>query len=520
MSVIRPSVCGVGSEPTADRSSESAVLDAWSLLGLPGPIAPATFLTSPRAAQYRLIVAILAERQTTSLTGVGYDELGALLQQQLPQESVLELMDDLNLDDRLAQLVTWGTCEAWQEPANTEADFLRNRFRYQLTEAGAELHRLSVRLESEPGLGSTAALMAPGSLAERLEATLAALDIPDTEVAAAAFAQVQTTLENMASSASTWQSKLAAALGGAPDVAKVTRLLETILAYIEAWGSGVDAYSARIAAALPALDRLPAETWRSLALARLGADAPTHAVDAAVAELGVVRERLELWFSGTDPQAQRLRRQIRDAVAPVLRSHRTLLAVGGTISRRAELLKLAGALEAASDDADAWRMWAGATGLYSARHLQMAAPAIERPALTSIWDAPPVSVSRRLRLQGHRALTGRASRLPDTSAARAEARRRAAATRADLARAEDSLAARSGTHLSQWTPLDAAEADLFLRLVSAARNHRDDDGTMTGQSADGRWRLVLRPVFPCTFAVLTTPEGRLYLDDALAEITR
>jgi uncharacterized protein (TIGR02677 family) len=505
---------------TAAGSTTPEPIDSWALLGLPGPIAAASFLTSPRATQYRLIVAILAERQATSLTGVGHDELIEEVRLRLPSTEEPALLDALNLDERLAQLVAWDTCEAWQEPAHTEADFLRNRFRYQLTEAGIEMHRMAVRLEADIGMGSTAALMAPGALAERLEATLTALTAGDLPEASRNYSQVQTTLDDMARSASTWQSKLATAFGGVPDENKVTRLLETILAYVEAWGAGVDAYTALIAAAIPALDDIPYDTWRALALDRLQSGAPPHAIEATIEELRGVRDTLALWFSGPQPQALRLRRQMRDGVAPVLRSHRTLLAVGGTVSRRAELLKLARALEAAPDSETAWHLWASATGLYSARHLRLEAPAIERAAQTPTWDAPPAPVSRRLRQHGHRSLTGRSARLPDMAAARAEARRRAAAERADIARAEASLAARTGTRLSEWEPLDATETDLLLRLVSAARDNRQDDGTLSGHSADGRWRIVLHPVSPPAFAVLRTPEGRLILDDAHAEITR
>ena len=128
-------------------------LDAWSLLELPGTLQAASFLTSPRANQYRLIVGIMAERQTQSLTGVGHDEFVAVLRDRLADAD--ELLAALNLDERLAQLVAWGTCEAWQEKAETEADFLRNRYRYQLTEAGAELHRTAERLDRGLGAGST-----------------------------------------------------------------------------------------------------------------------------------------------------------------------------------------------------------------------------------------------------------------------------------------------------------------------------------------------------------------------------
>jgi uncharacterized protein (TIGR02677 family) len=496
---------------------EQAPLDAWSLLGLPGTVAAASFLTSPRAAQYRLLVDILAERQTRSLTGVGHDEFVQALRERLPTTGAQELLESLNLDERLAQLVDWGTCEAWQERAHTEADFLRNRFRYQLTESGAELYRTALRLEAELGAGSTAALMAPGALAERLEATIAAVAAGDVPTASQTYAQVQTTLENMAASASTWQSRLAAALGGAPDLAKVTRLLETILAYVEAWGSGVDAYTPRIAATLPPLLGYPDDVWRGLALVRVQSGAPEHTIADAVTELRGTIGVLELWFGRSSPQAQRLRRQMRDAVSPVLRSHRTLLAVSGTVSRRAELLRMASALEAARTAEDAWRLWASATGLFTAKHLRLDAPAVDAPARTSSWDAPPAAVSRRLRAQGHRSLTGRTARLPDLGAARAEARRRAARDRADLARAEAALAARSGSRLADWAPLDAEQADLLLRLISTARDHRQDDGTLLGTSADGRWRLRLTPTDPPAYAVLRTAEGRLVLPDALVE---
>ena len=502
-----------------DDAATPQPLSAWEVLGLPGPVPAANFLTSPLAQQYRLIVDALAGEQSVSLTGVGHDDLVGLIRDRLPEPTSAALIADLNLEARLSQLVSWGTLEAWQDRAETEADFLRNRRRYQLTEAGAFLHRVAVELETEFGPGSTAALMAPGSLADRLTATLAAVTAADFVTASTEYAQVETTLSSMSSSAATWQSKLAAALGGPPEEAGITRLLETILAYVEAWGSGVDAYTTRITEAVPHLEALPDDVWRRLALARVQASAPEHTVAGAVAELIQVTATLRHWFCGSVPQAQRLRRQMRDAVAPVLRSHRTLLAVGGTVSRKADLVRLAHAVEAAPDSASAWRTWADATALFSARHLRVPAPEPDQPWPTSVWDAPPAAVASRLRAQGQRSLAGRAARMPDSAVARAAARRAASVERADLARAEAELAQRSGTALSAWDPLDAVATELFLNLLSTARNHREADGSMTGLSTDGRWRLRLVPVTPRGSAVLRTPTGRLVVPDARVEIT-
>jgi uncharacterized protein (TIGR02677 family) len=495
-------------------------LDPWGLLGLPGQVSAATFLTSQYAHQYRLIVAVLADQRSQSLTGVSHDDVGRLVAERLPAQSAPTLIDQLNLDERLDQLVRWGACESWQDKATTEADFLRNRARYQLTEAGAALHEVAISLDTELGVGSTAALMAPATLADRVEATLAALAADDPRGAQDAYSVVQTTLSDMARTAGIWQSKLAAALGGAPDEDKVTRLLETILAYVEAWGSGIDAYSERIAAGVPLLVAQPAAVWRRVALARVGAEAADHTVRDVVDELTRVATTLAGWFCPPQPQAGRLRRQMRDAIAPVLRSHRTLLAVGGTVSRQADLTRLARAVEAAADAEAAWDLWCRATGLFPARHYTQTTEGLDvaAEAQTSVWDAPPASISRRLRALGQRSVVARPARLADMAVARQAARQAAARDRVDRARAEAELAARSGTALSAWAPLDAPAAELFLTLLSAAREHRAGDGVAQGTSPDGRWTVRLTSLAPAT-AVVRTPDGRLALPDAIVEIT-
>ncbi|MFT3888863.1 MAG: DUF2397 domain-containing protein [Arachnia sp.] len=493
-------------EPTPSR---------WQLLALPGAASAASYLTGPLAKQYRLIVDILDDERAHSLTGVGHDELRALIRARLPMDEARDLLVDLDLDARMRQLVEWGTCESWQDRAESQHDFLRNRYRYQLTEAGSQFNAAARRIEADLGATSTAVLLAPATIIERLTATLRALDDDAPDRASQEFAQVQTTLDAMSAAASEWQSRLAAALGGTPSEQKVARLLETILAYVEAWGSGVDAWTSSIAAALPRLREVPADGWRAMALARLSADASEPALTDAVAEMRAAADTLTIWFAGERPQAQRLRLQIRDAVAPVLRSHRTLLAVGGTVSRKADLLRLAAAIERADSDDDAWRLWRAATGLFPARHVTWETPDVSAGVQTSTWDAPPATISRRLRTQGARALSGRATRIADTTQARRVARQEAARAQADWEQAGAALAARSGSPLSSWEALTATEAEILLDLVSTARNNRAGDASLTGWSADGRWRLVLRPR-PGS-AVLVTPDGRLVLPDADVE---
>lgn len=492
---------------------------AWSLLPLPGAVAAANYLTGPLAKQYRLIVDILQAQRSMTLTGVGFDELAQLIRERLSEQSAAGLLDglldELALESRMKQLVEWGTCTSWQDRAETQDDFLRNRHRYQLSDAGYRLHDAVQALEAELGATSTAVLLAPITLRERLDAAVAALDADELAVAGREFAQVQTSLQAMSDAATQWQNRLASALGGSPSEEKVTRLLETVLTYAEMWGAGVDAWSEPIAAHLPRLRQLSETQWRAMALSRVGSGASSSVIEDAIAEMTADVETLAAWFSGPQPQSRKLRQQIRDTVVPVLRSHRALLAVGGTVSRKADLLRLASAIESASTEDEAWQIWCAATGLYSARHVSDTTPEVTNPQRVSVWEADPVPISRRLRTQAARSLLGRPPNIVDRTAARARARLQSERDRIDLEQAASRLAQRSGTALSQWGPLGAAETDLFLELVAASRRFGASPAPTEATTPDGRWTLRLnsRP----GSAVLTTPEGRLVLPDADVE---
>lgn len=512
----------IGAGPHGSDGLPDAIAVAWGLLDLPGAVTAASYLTSTNAVQYRLIVDVMADQQRHQLTGVAHDELCALICERLDEaRPCQDLGAKVPLESRMQQLVAWGTCEAWQDQVDTEADFLRNRTRYQLTELGAELNRVIRAVEAGQGSGSTAALLAPKLLADRLTNAVEGLALRNVQVVSEELSQVQSTLETMARTAAQWQSRLAAALGGTPTEEKVSRLLHTVIAYVDMWGAGVDVFSDKINdCALRLLEHDP-DTWRSLALARVGSSADEEMVQATVSELHSAITTLTVWFGGDAPQARRLRRQMRDAVAPLVRGHRTLLAVGGAVSRRADMLRLARAIEATPSEDEARRLWGTATGLYAARHVGITAPPPERPFADSVWSDPPAPISQRLRQQGPRSLARRAASLPDTSRARQRAKEEAARLRAEFAQAEASLAARSGTRLSTWGRLSRGEAEILLDMIATARaTPRLADGSNRGISADGRWSMLLIPTCPGASAVIAMPGGRLVLEDAQVVIRR
>ncbi|MDQ1019869.1 DUF2397 domain-containing protein [Streptomyces afghaniensis] len=509
------------------HAGSAVEVDAWALAGLPGRVRFASYLTVRNSAPYRLIVDVLLEAQARSLTGVARVDLPRLLREHAAErygEGVVEGLlreDALELDQKMTQLSKWGTVESWQDRAELETDFLRNRERYQLTQSAAELHRFVVAQEQAQHDTSTSVLLGPALIAKHVEEFCSAALGRDHETADTAWAQVQLTLSDMQRAAHRWQSAMAHGLSGAPSADKIESLTTLLRNYVDVWGASVDLHTPAIGALALRVTEVDADSWRAIALHRLGAEAPDDVLADAVRELTDASATLKVWFCGRDNESRRLRRQVRDAVPDVLRSHRTLLSVGGAVSRRAEVMALAGELERAEDDHAAWSLWQRATGLYQPVHLILSAPDAA-PAGSSFWEAPPAAVDRRLRARGHQALKGTPGRIPDLSQARAVARSKAAQARRELAEAEEGVLRRSGQPLSMWGELTDAEGTLLWELLSTARaGTRHPDGSRSASTEDTRWQIRMLPAPEvASSAIIQLPEGVVVLDDVTLEFER
>jgi uncharacterized protein (TIGR02677 family) len=478
-----------------DRSGGAAV-DLWQLAGLPGGLLEASYLTGSLASQYRLVVDVLLEQQQHTLTGVAATDLPGLLRERVVRSGAdPAILDDpaFVLSARMASLERWNVVIVFQDKAIRDADFVRDRDRYQLTEFAAELHRAVISLGHDVA-AAAAATLAPGVLTANLDVLQTSID-RDPAAAAAAWSVIQTTYQAMARAAAGWQARLAGALAGPPDHDKVQRVQETLRRYVDMWGAGIDTHSERITSTVAALTATPVAVWRRTAVHNLGASADDAAIDelttSYVQTLGTLRQ----WFDGPDCEARKLRRQMRDTIGPLLRGQRTLAAVGGHVSRRAELLSLATALDAAPGDEAAWALWCAATGLYSARHLpgEASAPA-GNPAASSWWDSDPVPIEARLRKQGPKATTGGAARIPDRSAGRRAARDRARREAEEQTATEALLMSRSGLRLSEWPQVSDPELGLLMQMLAAAGGVRPGpDGTRRAFTGDNRWQVTLDP---------------------------
>ncbi|GAA2484721.1 DUF2397 domain-containing protein [Winogradskya humida] len=505
-------------EPTITIDDEDEGL--WQFAGLPGGLPQAAYLVGPLAAQYRLIVDVLLAQQEFTLTGVAAADLPELLREHLQaRRADPAIVDDprFNLDARMRRLRAWGVVDIWQDRARRDEDFLRNLDRYQLTPGAADLHR-AVRSMGDDIVDEAAATLAPSVLTAHLS-TLRDTVSSDPAAAAGAWSVIQTTHRAMADAAAGWQARLAGAQAGAPDPGKLVQVQETLRRYVEMWGAGVDTHSETITGLVRSLAGVD---WRRIAVHSLGASADDTAVDDLTASYERTLDALAGWFDGPQCQARRLRRQMRDTISPLVRGQRTLAAVGGHVSRRAELLALAGRIEATGDDEQGWALWCAATGLFEARHLPGVAPdPAGNPAATSFWEAEPVPVEARLRKHGHKATGGSAARIQDRSEGRRAAKARASEIQSAAARTEAAVVARSGQRLSQWRKLSGPELDLVLVMLAVVAGARaGKDGMRRARTGDDRWELRAEPAPEgAPAAVVHTPDGRLVHPDIRLHIT-
>jgi uncharacterized protein (TIGR02677 family) len=506
-----------------DDLPESAQADPWAA-HLPGPDLLPAYVVSRFAAQYRAVVDVLLQAQDESLTGVPFDDLidrlRSHIRARLPDDVADRLLRDAQfaMETRLDQLVSWKVLTRWQEPARTGEDFLRRRDRYQLTPGAARFHTFWT---SQGDLADDAAAdltLAPRAIYDRLVTFADAIRSGRYPPAAAEYQQVMVLHQGMAAAARAWQRALAHALSGGPDTEKQEVLWRTLQSYVGMWGEQVDVHTPRIAVLLDQLSPvLDDQVWQACVRAAL-AEAPGEDLVAAQAQRWAhTWTSLEGWFHGEGGQARRLRRQLRDLVAPWARSMHILMDTGGAVTRRSELLQLARAVERAQDDEAAWSMWDTAVGGFAARHLLLPTDATDDATLS--WsDAPAAPVTARFREQGARAAVGIRPRVADHSAGRSAARRARAAGRAARAGAEASLRSRSGTRLGSWEPLTEPELDLLLELLGVARRHGAQD-VRSAVTGDGRWRVTLAdPDGGSGTASLRTPRGRLVTVDYRFEL--
>jgi uncharacterized protein (TIGR02677 family) len=384
-------------------------------------------------------------------------------------------VDTLSLDDveaRCRQLEQWGNLVRSVRDARvaTVADYLRSRSRFQVSKLGGQVHRQVEDIVHAAEGAREVARELLGGMVGTVEHILSMLTVNPLEVEALA-AEVTTVFANQrlfTESVRDFYAYLHQVLSRYDLVGEEYAGFKTmLLQYVELISADV----ARHAPSLTrSLDRLTPHLDVLLeALATL----PTVTnPDGTAAEHSPGRTRVEWeefsnWYSGRTGRSgpQQLRDAAEQALAQLLNNAKRMLASAGTgVSRRNDLLRLAGWFDGSSND-EAHRLFNAAFGTYPVRHLGLGPHEAElrASAVTSWWNTEPVEVPLSLRERGDRAARGRTSRVPDPGLEReavlAQSRQEAQRLRATAAE----LAAAGDLHGARLSP---AARDLLLELLA------------------------------------------------------
>jgi uncharacterized protein (TIGR02677 family) len=402
-----------------------------------------------------------------------------------------------DVEARCRKLEEWGNLVRSVRDARvaTVADYLRSRSRFQVSKLGGRVHRqVDEMLRATEGAREVARELLGGML-DTLERILGQLtsEPVNAEAVAADVTTVFAGQRLFTESVRDFYAYLHHVLSRYDLVGEeYTGFKTLLLEYVDLITADVAQHAPAVTAAL---DRLAPHLDALLAVL---ATLPTltspdgTATERSPGRIRTDWDELAAWYSGRTSRSgpQQLRNAAEQALAQLLNNAKRMLAAAGTgVSRRADLLRLAGWF-ATADSGEAHRLFNAAFGAFPVRHLAIGPdePNPRAGALTSWWDADPVDVPVSLRERGDRAARGRTARVPDPGLDReallAEARAEAEQARASAAELV-AIGQMDGARLS------AAARDMLLdRLADLLASCQEL--TEPAESVDSDLGFVLR----------------------------
>lgn len=415
------------------------------------------YVTADNAEEY---IAIMRLFSSTLLADMSAGEAQTALERfglALPSDDV---------ETRCRQLEQWGNLvrSVRDARAATVAEWVRSRSRYQVSKLGGRVARQVDELISASDGAREVARELLGATVETLQRITNHLDGPAPLNADALAGDVTTVFQNQrffAESATDFyafvQSRISRYDLGGPEYAGFKEML---MSYVDLISADVARHAPAIAILLEAL-----EPRLSVLLEALDSLPSLPGTEGTATERSPGRnaedwDELTAWYTGRRGRSgpAQLRGAADQALAQLIANAKRMLAAAGTgVSRRADLLRLAGWF-ATADTETAHRIFNTAFGAYPSRHL-LRGPDEDTGrdgATTSWWDAEPVDVPLSLRERGDRAARGRTSRVLDPGLEREML--------LELAREEAELQAAAAAELTAIGNLNGA------RLSPAARN--------------------------------------------------
>lgn len=485
------------------------------------------YLNHEKALFYRLVLDVLLEEEARLGVHLSTEQIRQRVQDELVGEP--ELLETLPAVERLLEdLYDWRNVDRIQNTryTTTPEEYLQRDFLYQLTSAGARVHREMTRIDEDMShAGSLQTSMLPEIL-ESLAALLRAIREEDGDLSSAlgAFRRTTEGFAQLSEDAKLFVQGLNGSLASKEirDPEVFIAYKNVVVGYLQSFTVVLHESAAPIAKLIIGLEQAGLLT-RFTELAALEA-APVLGVsheEVVVREaerMGEMWEGLRRWFVAAGdrpPVAELLLDRASDAIAFIV------MTVGHIndqrfrrASRTADLVALAGWFEG-FDMIGGGRatiaLWRTAFGAYSSRHLGH--PAVyeddddPRPEI-GWWQSEPAPVSAELRARGPRAHTGSPPRIRDPRRAKSLLAARQKQEHATVEAAERSLADRGPVRLSELGRLDSAEAEVFLTclgLVLSARAR--SGGVRRTRTPDGRLLITLRPAVDRTAAAAVELRG-------------
>jgi uncharacterized protein (TIGR02677 family) len=436
----------------------------------------------------------------------------------------------------LVQLRDWGNLESHPDTSrvSTLGDFYRARFLYRLSQGGEAVEaalKLFVETLQRRAELQTVALE---DIASRLQALcrLAEETPPDAAKIHATLRDLVRVFESLADNAQAFMAGVARSIelqqGGAGAVAVYKhRLIDYLERFIGDLVRRSDTIAGHIRAVAPRLD----EMLRLVAEREARDAAPGDAddlSDAHTRHLDAWRERwggLEGWFFRSNQEASQselLRARARAAIPQLLAAIGALNERrSGRSDRSADFRVLATWFASCADDAQAHRLARAAFALNPARHFALVPETDADVGPGTRWaDAPPLTISPRLREYGEAAPRGPLARVRDRSDARRLLALELAQEAEQVEAARLRLATGRPTRLSELGNLDPHAFGLFLNLLGEAlAEQQGPEATIERQTGDGLLRIRLQPLGPESRAEIHTPLGVFAGRDHLITIT-
>lgn len=476
-------------------------------------------VTADKAKLYRTIMDVFAAAKRQYRLQLRPDEVMA----EAAWDGAPPAREELAL--ALAQLAEWGNLESQPDMARvaTLSDYYRARFLYRLSRGGEAAEAGLAAFEQALRHRAELQTVALEDIDSRLRALRRLLDdgAPDVAKAHEILRDLVRVFQDLAANAQAFMAGVARSLElQQADASVVVAYKRRLIEYLERFMGDLIRRSDAIARTLHELSAPIDGVLRQVAEREARDAAPGDAgerADETSRRHEAWRERwrgLRGWFvggsSGEPPQAELLRARARAAIPQLLGA---IAAVNerrsGRSDRSADFRVLAQWFAAAASDDDAHRLARAAFALNAARHFSLEVQADEAvPASASWLDAPPLTISPRLREYGEAAPRGPLPRIRERSRERELMARQLAEESAQVEAARRRLASGRPVRLSELGELDPHAFDLFLGLLGQALAEQPNpDAPVERSTSDGLLHIRFEPLAPECRARLRTMAG-------------